>query len=328
MAILTAAQWERFLANYPDAHVLQSAAWGELKADFGWQPIRVQVGTSGAQILFRKLPLGLTVGYIPKGPVGSGWAGLWPEVEEVCRKQHAIFLKVEPNSWEGQSFQVDEIIPNAVPADPIQPRRTVEIDIAGGPAEWLARMRQKTRYNIRLAEKKEVIVRTDTDITEFYRLMQQTGQRDQFGVHSQAYYQRAYDLFAPSGSCALLTATYVSQPLASVMVFARGNRAWYFYGASGNAERNRMPAYLLQFEAMRWAATRGCQVYDLWGIPDLEEAALEDQFTNRDDGLWGVYRFKRGFGGKVRRSVGAWDKIYQPILYKAYQMYVQRRGGE
>lgn len=328
MTILTAAQWERFLANYPDAHVLQSAAWGELKADFGWYPIRIQVGTSGAQILFRKLPLGLTVGYMPKGPVGSGWAGLWSEVDEVCRNQHAIFLKVEPNRWEGQSFPDDEIVPFAIPADPIQPRRTVEIDLAGGSEDWLARMRPKTRYNIRLAEKKGVVVREQSDIAEFYDLMQQTGQRDQFGVHSQAYYQRAYDLFAPSGACALLTATYASQPLASVMVFSRGNRAWYFYGASGNAERNRMPTYLLQFEAMRWAATRGCQVYDMWGIPDMEEAALEDQFTNRDDGLWGVYRFKRGFGGEVRRSVGAWDKIYKPALYKAYRLFIQRRGGE
>lgn len=328
MAILTAAQWERFLADHSGFHVLQSAAWGDLKAEFGWHPVRIQVGSCGAQILFRKLPLGLTVGYIPKGPVGSGWVEIWPEVEAECRKQHAIFLKVEPDIWEGQPFREDEVIPGAVAADPIQPRRTVQIDLAGDPEEWLARMKQKTRYNIRLAEKKEVVVHEQDDTADFYYLMQQTGQRDQFGVHSQAYYQRAYDLFSPSGACALLTATYNGQPLASVMVFAQGNRAWYFYGASSDAERNRMPAYLVQFEAMRWAATRGCKVYDLWGIPDMDESALEDQFTNREDGLWGVYRFKRGFGGEVRRSVGAWDKIYQPILYKAYRLYVQRRGGE
>ena len=328
MAILDAAQWGNFLADHPDAHVLQTPAWGELKAGFGWTPMRVQAGTAGAQILFRKLPLGLTVGYIPKGPVGSGWGEIWPEVEQVCRKQHAIFLKVEPDIWEGQPISDSDLVSGAMPAQPIQPRRTVEIDLAGGPDEWLARMKQKTRYNVRLAEKKEVVVRENVDIASFYRLMQETGQRDQFGVHSLAYYQRAYDLFSPEGTCALLTAEYAGQPLATVMVFAQGNRAWYFYGASGNAERNRMPAYLVQFEAMRWAAARGCQVYDLWGIPDMDEQALEEQFTGRDDGLWGVYRFKRGFGGEVRRSIGAWDKIYQPLWYKAYQVYSRRRGGE
>ena len=158
MAILDAAQWEHFLADHPDSHVLQSAAWGELKAGFGWNPIRVEVGAAGAQILFRKLPLGLTVGYIPKGPVGSGFAQIWPQVEEVCRQQRAIFLKVEPDDWEGQPLSPLDLPKGAIPADPIQPRRTVEIDLAGGPEDWLARMKQKTRYNVRLAEKKEVVV--------------------------------------------------------------------------------------------------------------------------------------------------------------------------
>ncbi len=328
MAILDAAQWEHFLADHPDSHVLQSAAWGELKAGFGWNPIRVEVGAAGAQILFRKLPLGLTVGYIPKGPVGSGFAQIWPQVEEVCRQQRAIFLKVEPDDWEGQPLSPLDLPKGAIPADPIQPRRTVEIDLAGGPEDWLARMKQKTRYNVRLAEKKEVVVQESSDIAGFYNLMQQTGQRDQFGVHSQAYYQRAFDLFSPSGNCALLTASYAGQPLASVMVFAHGKRAWYFYGASSNIERNRMPTYLVQFEAMRWAAAHGCKVYDLWGVPDVDEQVLETQFTDREDGLWSVYRFKRGFGGEVRRSIGAWDVIYQPLLYKAYELYSRQRGGE
>lgn len=328
MTILDIAQWERFLADHPDAHVLQTAAWGELKVAFGWRPIRVQTGTCGAQILFRQLPLGLTVGYVPKGPVGSGWHALWPAVEEVCRQQHAIFLKVEPDTWEEQPFSADDELAGASPSAPIQPRRTVEVSLSGGPEDWLSRMRQKTRYNVRLAEKKEVVVKENADVIGFYRLMQETGNRDQFGVHSLAYYQRAYNLFASQGACALLTAEYRGKPLASVMVFAHGRRAWYFYGASGSDERNRMPAYLVQFEAMRWAAARGCRMYDLWGIPDVDEEELEKQFSGREDGLWGVYRFKRGFGGTVRRSSGAWDKVFQPMLYQAYRLYSHRRGGE
>ena len=95
-------------------------------------------------------------------------------------------------------------------------------------------------------------------------------------------------------------AEYEGRPLAGLMVFARGSRSWYFYGASNDEERNRMPTYLLQWEAMRWAKARGCSEYDLWGIPDADEEALEAGFASRSDGLWGVYRFKRGFGGTIK----------------------------
>ena len=86
-----------------------------------------------------------------------------------------------------------------------------------------------------------------------------------------------------------------------------------------------MPTYLLQFEAMRWARTRGCQIYDLWGVPDFDETHLENEFSHRSEGLWGVYRFKRGFGGNLRRAVNPWQRIYQPLFYPFYRWWVQRR---
>lgn len=328
MTILDLQAWQNFLSGHPEAHLLQSPAWGELKSFFGWNPVRIRAGESGAQILFRRLPLGLAAAYIPKGPIGGDWDSLWPEVDSLCRKNRAIFLKVEPDCWEDSALGCAEPFDDFRQSNPIQPRRTVEISLEGTEEDWLARMKQKTRYNIRLAEKKGVVVHESEDVDGFYRLMQTTGQRDQFGVHHLSYYRRAYELFVPSGDCALLMAEYNDKTLAGLMVFAQGTRAWYFYGASSNAERNRMPAYLLQFQAMRWAAARGCGVYDLWGIPDVDESVLEDQFAGRDDGLWGVYRFKRGFGGIIRRSVGAWDKIYQPVLYNLYQIYMRRRGSE
>jgi lipid II:glycine glycyltransferase (peptidoglycan interpeptide bridge formation enzyme) len=186
-------------------------------------------------------------------------------------------------------------------------------------------MKQKTRYNIRLAEKKEVIVRFSANVDAFYDLMEVTGERDRFGVHSREYFRRAYDLFHPSGMCELLVAEFAGKPLAALMVFARGPRAWYFYGASSDEERNRMPAYLLQWEAMRWAKARGCVEYDLWGVPDTDEEALEAGFSERSDGLWGVYRFKRGFGGRLVRSAGAWDKSFLAFIYPLYRWYERRR---
>jgi lipid II:glycine glycyltransferase (peptidoglycan interpeptide bridge formation enzyme) len=186
-------------------------------------------------------------------------------------------------------------------------------------------MKPKCRYNIRLAEKKGVTVRAWDDISAFHEMMTVTGGRDNFGVHSKEYYQRAYELFHPKGMCELLVAEYEGKPLASLMVFANGKRAWYVYGASNDYERNRMPTYLLQWEAIRWAKTRGCEEYDLWGVPDENEETLEANFESRHGGLWGVYRFKRGFGGEVRRSAQALDRVYNPLLYWMYTKYIGNR---
>ncbi|MEJ2563772.1 MAG: peptidoglycan bridge formation glycyltransferase FemA/FemB family protein, partial [Anaerolineales bacterium] len=113
----------------------------------------------------------------------------------------------------------------------------------------------------------------------------------------------------------------------AIMVFARGSRAWYLYGASTDAHRSRMPTYLLQWQAIRWARQRGCTQYDLWGVPDEDQETLEANFMRRSDGLWGVYRFKRGFGGNLVHSIGAWDRPRIPWLYRLYHTWTSRRNG-
>ena len=327
MLCQTSSQWDEFLEHYPQAHLLQLSGWGNLKSDFGWKVQRVVGEQAGAQILFRKLPLGLSVAYIPKGPVGKNWQTLWPEIDRLCKRQRSIFLKVEPDAWEGE---VDGFLPSPAwrPSAPIQPRRTIVIPLSGDEDAWLERMKQKTRYNIRLAQKKDVQMTVTTDVEKFYQLMLATGQRDQFGVHSREYYQKAYAQFAPGGQCEILMAEFEGQPLAALMLFFNGQRAWYFYGASNDLERNRMPAYLLQWEAMRRASRYGCTTYDLWGVPDEPLDVLEAEFSERSEGLWGVYRFKRGFGGALTRSAGAWDRVYSRPLYWAYKIYARRLGRE
>jgi lipid II:glycine glycyltransferase (peptidoglycan interpeptide bridge formation enzyme) len=155
--------------------------------------------------------------------------------------------------------------------------------------------------------------------------MKLTGKRDAFGIHADRYYKSVYEIFSTKKSCEILLARYKHTPVAAMMVFFASKRAWYFYGASSNEERNRMPTYLLQWDAMRLAASRGCETYDLWGIPDFEEKFLEDNFMSRDDGLWGVYRFKRGFGGEIKRSAGVFQKVLNPGTYKAYQTVLRLR---
>jgi lipid II:glycine glycyltransferase (peptidoglycan interpeptide bridge formation enzyme) len=322
------AAWNQFLESHPEAHLLQLGEWGELKKNFGWKPVRVIQNEFGAQILFRRLPLGLTIGYLPKPVFGNHWSVIsdqfWKEVDSVCKQNRAIFLKIEPDAWDF-AFR---ILHSAFRISPhnIQPPRTIVIPTKDSEEIILARMKPKCRYNIRLAEKKGVTVRAWDDLSAFHEMMTVTGGRDNFGVHSKEYYRRAYELFHPKGTCELLVAEYEGKPLASLMVFAHGRRAWYVYGASNDHERNRMPTYLLQWEAIRWAKARGCEAYDLWGVPDENEETLEAEFESRHDGLWGVYRFKRGFGGEVKRAAQALDRVYNPLLYWLYMKYMGNRG--
>ncbi len=323
MPKVTYSAWREYLQDHPGYHLLQSAEWGELKAAFGWNVERLICGNTGIQILFRRLPLGFTIAYAPKPIFGSNFALLTEdvrkEIDTLCRQNHAVFFKVEPDSWEEQSPDLqDNLWQFKASSHNIQPPRTVLIDITGSDDEILARMKQKCRYNIRLSEKKNIMVRSSNDLAGFYNLMQVTGGRDGFGVHSPDYYRKAYDLFSPSGSVELLLAEYEGKPLAALMIFASGERSWYLYGASNDEERNRMPTYLLQWHAIKWAQAHGCKTYDLWGVPDESETVLEDQFENRHDGLWGVYRFKRGFGGRVVRAAQSLDRVYIPFLYNLY----------
>jgi len=331
MPIVSLVEWKKYIKDHPDPHLLQTGEWGELKSAFGWEPARILLDDgTGAQILFRHLPLGLTLAYLPKLAVIrqqlSSNERFWEEVDAVCKKHHAVFLKIEPDFWESEFVPIKSShIALRTSTHTIQPPRTIVVDLRGSDDEILTRMKQKTRYNIRLAAKKGVTVRPWDNLTAFHEMMLVTGGRDGFGVHSLKYYQRAYELFRPTGMAELLVAEYEGKPLAALMVFTYGRRAWYVYGASNDEERNRMPTYLLQWEAMRWARSKGTEEYDLWGVPDEDEETLEAHFTERSDGLWGVYRFKRGFGGEVKRAAQALDRVYNPLLYR---FYLWRMAGQ
>ena len=321
MPLVSLTDWNHYLSRHPNAHLLQTGEWGELKSTFGWKPVRLVNGNVGAQILFRTLPLGFTVGYIPKANIDSS---LWSEIDSACWQHRAIFLKIEPDLWGDPKRETWNLELRTSPHN-IQPPRTLLVDIRGSEEEILARMKQKTRYNIRLAEKKGVTVRAWEDIDSFHKMMLHTGGRDGFGIHSLEYYKRAHDLFHPKGMCEILVAEYEGKPLAALFVARNGNRAYYLYGASTDEERNRMPTYLLQWEAIKWAKARGCEEYDLWGVPDEDETTLEANFETRHDGLWGVYRFKRGFGGELKRAAQAMDRVYNPLMYWAYLRFVGNR---
>ncbi|NIO70852.1 MAG: peptidoglycan bridge formation glycyltransferase FemA/FemB family protein [Anaerolineae bacterium] len=335
--------WNSVAAS-PTGHLLQSWQWGQLKAAFGWQAVRLGVEdggrlVAGAQVLFRSLPLSfpyLSIAYVPKGPIldfdnQEISEALFSAIHRLARQKRAILLKIEPELPHSpavvRQLQACGLRPSQ---QTIQPRSTLHIDLRADLDEILARMKSKTRYNVRLAERKGVLVREGTadDLPIFYRLIELTGGRDGFAVHSRRYYETAYRLFVPLGLARLFLATYHDEVIAGLIAFAFGQRAWYMYGASSDKERNRMPNHLLQWQAIRWARERGCLTYDLWGIPDevgREPETYERTVTDRQGGLWGVYRFKQGFGGQVVRYVGAYDYVYRPALAWLYNKAVARR---
>ncbi len=324
MPLVNRIEWDDFINGQPDSHIMQTSYWADLKSEFGWQSERLGNGENGVQILFRRLPFGKCIAYVPKGPVGNNWYELLVEIDTLSRKYHAVFLKIEPDLFEPLSPEyLSQLRHFGISSKPIQPRRTILIDLNGKEEDWLLRMKQKTRYNIHLAQKKGITVVETTDVATFHQLMVITGNRDKFAVHNYAYFKKVYELFAAVGKCALLEARYGDDVLGGLMVFSHHKRAWYLYGASNDLERNRMPNYLLQWEAMRWAGSKKCEIYDLWGIPDYDEIELEKSFSKEVGELWGVYRFKRGFGGKIVRSVDAFDRIYHPAFYRLYNIYLR-----
>ncbi len=323
----TPEQWDSYVKKQQRAHVLQLSAWGALKAAYGWRAVRIGVAqdgalVGGAQLLFRPLPFRLgTMAYLPMGPyIETGYEEvIWRAIDQTAKAHGAAFLKWEPGIYKEDKPLYERLSFRSSPQT-VQPPRTIMIDISDDDDTILARMNQGTRRKIRQSLKKGVRYweATKDELARFTNMMQVTGKRNAFGVHEASYYTLAYELFVPDYA-ALIMAEHEGDDLAGIMVFAVGDTAWYLYGASSNVKRNLMAAYGVQWQAIQWAKARGCRYYDMWGVPDYDYDQLEAEFQNRNDGLWGVYGFKRGWGGDVVRSEGAWDKVYNPLIYTAYR---------
>lgn len=352
--VVAADGWDQFVGAHPAAHLLQTHGWGCLKQQFGWRQEGVALlddrgqVQAGALLLLRRAA-GLTIAYVPKGPL-TDWhdraltTELLHTLVAKSRGLGAAVLKVEPELADTPANRALLTSYGLQPSrQTIQPRSTTMIEISGSEDAILDAMKSKWRYNIRLAKRKEVIVReaVAADLPAFNELMGVTGTRDGFAVHSAAYYAAAYDLLVPHHAVFLL-AEYAGQPLAAIVVAAVGKTAWYLWGASSDRERNRMPNHALQWAGIQWARQRGATRYDFWGIPDdigkvaMGVAGGDGSGTPVDDlpldlesiptgELWGVYRFKQGFGGNVVRYVGAWDLPIQPVGYKLYTVGLAAR---
>ena len=320
-------RWNAALAKLPTAHVFQTWEWSMFKLRHGWQPDHyLWVGDDGpfaaASVLTRRLGHWLpAVMYVPQGPaLDYGDTNLLGQVldhlENTARKGRALFLKIDPDVQAGTSEgkSVVEMLRRRgwrPSNEQIQFRNTLLLDLTPSPDELLAAMKSKWRYNVRLAKRKGVTVRQGglDDIPLLYRMYAETAGRAEFVIRPEDYYRDVWGAFIEAGLAQPLIAEVEGQPVAMVIIFQFAERAWYMYGASRTAHRDKMPNNLLQWEAMQWAREQGCTVYDMWGAPDeLDES----------DPMWGVYRFKKGFGGEFVRHIGAWDF---PISQTGYWFY-------
>ncbi|HEY5729195.1 MAG TPA: peptidoglycan bridge formation glycyltransferase FemA/FemB family protein [Anaerolineales bacterium] len=282
----------------------------------------------------------LSVLYSPKGPL-LDWADeslrtrVLNDLQSFAKKQGAVFLKCDPDVVLGTGVpeREDDAPENNGQAvmselkrrgweyssDQIQFKNTVLIDLNPSEEDMLARMKQKTRYNIRLATKKGVTLRIGKkeDLGMLYKMYAETSVRDGFVIRDEGYYKTVWSLFMNSNepTCEPLIAEVDGEPVAAIFVFYFAGRAYYVYGMSRSVHREKMPTYLLQWEAMKRAKAMGCTVYDLWGAPEV---------FDESDSMWGVYRFKEGLGGEVVRTLGAYDFAPSPLWYKMYSEIIPR----
>jgi peptidoglycan pentaglycine glycine transferase (the first glycine) len=356
-----AETWNAAISSLPNAHILQTWQWAQVKSRFNWNPLPTlwhdRQGEVAAAAMamtrsmaVRGLPFNLKMMYVPKGPLLCDWQDanlrqqVFKDLRALAAREGAIFVKIDPDVRIGTGAPGDpdasgehlgeSIITEledggwSFSAEQVQFRNTVLLDLTKELDELLAAMKQKTRYNIRLAQKKGVTVRagSQADLDLLFEMYRETSSRDGFVIRQRGYYLDVWETFMQAGMVEPLIAEVMGEAVAGLLLFRFSRRAWYLYGMSRDLHREKMANYLLQWEAIQRAKASGCLTYDLWGAPD--------EFTN-DDPLWGVYRFKEGLGGTVVRHIGAWDLPVRHLVYSLYTIvlprylaFMRRRGME
>jgi lipid II:glycine glycyltransferase (peptidoglycan interpeptide bridge formation enzyme) len=355
--------WNQLISRFPKTHLLQTSQWAALKAHYGWVPsylvwdedqtslhvfreeeIEAKSPVAVGLLLEREALPGLRVLYMPKGPLLSNWSDqalcerVLNDLADYARARGVIQLKIDPDLELGsgvpdqedyQEFAEGEEFQKLLSRkgwifsrEQIQFKNTVLVDLLEEEDQILARMKSKTRYNIRLAGRKGIQIRLGgiDDLPTLYRMYAETSQRAGFTIRREDYYLKLWESFLEKGmpedpKAQPIIAEYEGTLVAGAVIFKFGDRAWYLHGMSLPEHSEKMAPHLIQWEAMRWAKEEGCTKYDMWGAPD--------QFDETDS-LWGVYRFKRGFGGDVSITLGAWDYPARRIGYTAYNRWLPK----
>ncbi|HEY3298510.1 MAG TPA: peptidoglycan bridge formation glycyltransferase FemA/FemB family protein, partial [Armatimonadota bacterium] len=325
--------WNDFVASAPTGDLLQSFEWGALKqVSGGWQPIRLAVEDDGkflaaVSILKRQLPhLKKCIFYAPRGPIcdfsnREVLKTLIDGVRERALRENAILFKIDPAVLAERTDVVNALtdlgfvkVADKEGFGGIQPRCVMQLDLTPSLEDVLAGCKPKWRYNIRLAEKKGVIVRSDCtkdDLKTFYAILKETATRDKFLVRGYSYYENMWDTLVEPGYAKLFLTEYEGEAVAGALSFIFGDKCWYTYGASSNRHRNVMPNHLMQWRMIEWAKECGCSWYDFRGVSQQKE-------SDSGDHLSGLNRFKEGFGAQFVEYIGEFDLPLSGAWYWAW----------
>jgi peptidoglycan pentaglycine glycine transferase (the first glycine) len=322
------AEYEQFLQSHPKGHFMQSGLWGKVKDNWKWRAVVVRgeegqiIG--GLSVLIRKIPvLPYSIMYAGRGPVcdtrdRATFQALLKGARQLAKQERSYVLKMDPDipatdtdfvaMAKESGFKIGD---TGTDFDGIQPRFVFRLDLNGLDEESLLKhFESKTRYNVRLAVRKGVQVHLAdvSELPEFHRIMIETGVRDNFVVRTEDYFKKMLNSLGEHAR--LYMATIEGKPVAGTLAIWYGNKVWYLYGASSNYARNYMPNYLLQYEMMKWALERKCDIYDFRGVSgDLSES----------NPLYGLYRFKKGFNGVFTEFIGEMDLVFNRFIYVAVQ---------
>ena len=313
------AGWDASAARSPRGHVLQSSAWARIREAQGWRAEFLRLGDPlpVALVLWRSLPLGRRLAYVPRGPITDD-GGLRPALDALAkhaRERGALFLKVDPELTEEQA---GEALRSAGfrRAPDIQPvLATLELDLAPDAETLFAALEKDTRWSVRQVEKRGVTIREtadERDLRAFYELYAVTGERAKFITRTWEYYGLVWRTLIDAGLATLRIAEHEGAAVAGAMTWHCGEKELYMYGATNEAGRKCFAAYGLVWRSIEAAREQGFKRFDFGGIP----ADLAD----KSDTMQGPYRFKKGFGGVPVRYVGAHDVVPSALPYRAYRI--------
>lgn len=315
-AVADGARWDAFVQSRAAYSITQAFAWGELKGAFGWRPRRYLLfegdrALAGVQVLGKPVPLlGGELWYAPRGFLtnyadAAALTALTAAIKEEARRAYAATLLLEPMVPAAADLSVLRQLGYRETPRHVQPLTTLGLDLGRSEEDLLAGMERRTRYNVNLAARKGVAVRASTspeDLRIFHELLADTTDRKHFLVHNLPYYEKTLALFGATST--LLFAEHEGDLLAAAFILGFGRYAYYAHAASAAIKRELKAANLLVWEAIRWAKGRSFAAFDFWGIP---------REPHEDNPLYGVYTFKKGYGGEVVAYAPAYEFTFAPV---------------